>query len=345
MTDNTNELINVVVAMDFSDELIGEIRDASPRLRVERYFPKVPDKTWSSAEILYTGRIFPTPEQAPHLRWIQLHSAGVDGAIDQPILQAKDIEVTSASGIHATQMAEFALGMMLAFNLKLRRMIESQARAEWVPRLSDRSDSTDVFLPRELRTQTLGIHGYGSIGRELARQASCLGMRVLATKHNLMRLADDGYREPNTGDPTGDIPARLYPAEAIASMARESDYLVLTVPLTPATRHSINETVLNAMKPTAVVINLARGGVVDETALIHALTNKKIGGAALDVFEQEPLPPESPLWKLSNVIISPHVSGASTRYHEKAAALFVENLQRYLANEPLFNRVQRENGY
>ena len=344
MTDNSSEPINIVVTVDISDTLLDRIRDVSPRLRVERHLNKVPDKVWASANIILGAGLLPEPEQAPHLRWIQLYSAGVDQLLDRPIIRSNDVEVTSASGVHAVQMAEFALAMILAFTYKLRHMIESQAKSEW-----SRGDTLggvpDVYFPRELRGQTLGIHGYGSIGRELARQATALGLIVLATKQNLMQLADDGWREPHTGDPTGDIPARLYPSEAIASMARECDFLVLLAPLTADSRHSINEAVFNVMKPTSVLVNLARGGLVDEAALIQALTGKKIGGAALDVFETEPLPPESPLWKLSNVIISPHVAGASANYHDKLAALFTDNLQRYLMNQPLLNRVRHDSGY
>jgi phosphoglycerate dehydrogenase-like enzyme len=128
-------------------------------------------------------------------------------------------------------------------------------------------------------------------------------------------------------------------------MARECDFLVITLPITESTRHSVNAEVLQQMKPSAVLINVGRGGVVDEKALVEALQSKKIKGAALDVFEEEPLPPASPLWKLENVIISPHVSGHTVNYHRKAATLFIENLHRYLDNRPLLNRVDRESGY
>ena len=128
-------------------------------------------------------------------------------------------------------------------------------------------------------------------------------------------------------------------------MARESDFLAVTVPLTPASRHSINESVFAAMKPTAVLVNVARGAVIDEPALISALSAGKIAGAGLDVFEEEPLPATSPLWNMDNVIISPHVSGNTARYHEKAAAIFAENLRRYLDKRPLLNRLNREQGY
>lgn len=346
MTNLTSEPIHVVVAMDFSDQLIDEIRSVSPQLQVERHFPKVPDKAWANVEILYTSTRVPDPTQAPHLRWIQLHSAGVDHLAGLPIMQTEDVIITSSSGIHAVQMSEYCLGMMLAFNYKIPTMMRQQARSEWRTRRGEGGEGELIFNPHELRGQTLGIAGYGSIGRELARMASALGMKVLASKRNLMNLDDDeGYREPGTGDPTGDIPDRLYPAEALGSMARECDFLVLTLPITESTRHSVNAEVFQQMKPNAVLINVGRGGVVDEKALVEALQAKKIAGAALDVFEQEPLPPTSPLWKLENVIISPHVSGMSVDYHRKAAALFIENLHRYLENRPLLNRVDRESGY
>jgi phosphoglycerate dehydrogenase-like enzyme len=171
-------------------------------------------------------------------------------------------------------------------------------------------------------------------------------MTVLATKRDVMQPTDDdAYHEPGTGDPEGEIPRRIYPPQAIGSMASECDFLVLTVPLTDETRQMVDEAVLKQMKKTAVLINVGRGAVVDEAALIEALQTRKIGGAALDVFEQEPLLPESPLWKLDNVIITPHISGNTALYNPKAAALFKENLERYVENEPLVNRVQRERGY
>lgn len=345
MTNLGNETINVIVNVDFNDTIMNDIRAVSPRLHVERHFPKVPDKLWATTDILYsTGRL-PDAEQAPRLRWVQLHSAGVDRLTNHPLLAAENVSVTTSSGIHAVQMAEYCLGMMLAFNLNLLSMLKYQARGEWVSRQPDSSDAHDLYNPHELRGQTLGIAGYGSIGRELARMAQALGMTVLATKRDLMNLRDDDYIEPGTGDPTGDIPDRLYPAEALASMARDCDFLVSTLPLTDATRHQINADVLAVMKPTAVLVNVGRGGVIDEAALIEALSEGKLAGAALDVFEQEPLPPESPLWGLGNVIISPHVSGASVNYHNKAANLFIENLHRFLDNQPLMNVVSKERGY
>ena len=335
-----SEIINVVVAMNFSDELLNSLRGVSPRLRIERYTGTVPERAWANVEILYTGNTFPKPEQAPRLRWIQLHSAGVNHAMREPILQSGDIEVTTVSGIHAVPMSEFSIAMMLAFTYRVPKMLELQGKGEWL------ENRDDFFTPTPLRGQTLGIVGYGSIGRELARAADALGMKVLATKRDVMHPEDEeAYAEPGTGDPAGEIPTRLYPPEALASMAHECDFLVITVPLTENTRHMVDANVLKQMKKTAVLVNVARGAVVDEAALTETLQARRIGGAALDVFEHEPLPPESPLWKLDNVILTSHISGNFSRYNESAAALFRENLERYIENLPLLNVVQRERGY
>lgn len=340
MSDTTQDTIHVVVAMDFSDDILTRLREVSPRLRIERHYPEVPESVWASAEVLYTLRHFPEPAQAPLLRWIQLHSAGVEHALARPIVRAEDVEVTSASGIHATQIAQYSLMMMLAFNYRLLKMVELKQKIEWPQR------AHEVFNPHNLRGQTLGIVGYGSIGRELARLAEAIGMTVLATKRDPMHPAEeDEYTEEGTGDPSGEIPERLYPGEALASMARECDYLVVTLPLTEKTRHTVNTRVLEAMKSSAVLVNIGRGGVVDEAALINALAAKHIRGAALDVFEEEPLPATSPLWNLDNVIISPHISGNISDYNERGAALFIENLRRYLSKQPLLNKVKREAGY
>lgn len=340
MTDSRSDQINVVVAMDFSNELIDKLREISPRLHIERHYPDIPEAVWATTEILYTIRHYPEPEQAPLLRWIQLHYAGMERALQRRIIQAEDVEVTSASGIHATQMAQFCLMMILVFHYKLLDAMDFKSRIEWP------TNAHQHFVPPNLRSQVLGIVGYGSIGRELARLAQTCGMSILASKRDVMHPAENNvYTEPGTGDPSGDIPDRIYPGEAISSMARECDYLVVTTPLTEATRHLINEAVLEAMKPSAVLINVARGGVVDEAALISALAAEKIRGAALDVFQEEPLPASSPLWNLPNIIITPHISGNAADYHEKAAALFAENLKRYLDKRPLLNKLDREVGY
>jgi phosphoglycerate dehydrogenase-like enzyme len=339
MTDPEKKPARLVIAMNFSDELVAKVREAAPNYRVERHYPEVPANVWADTEILYTSRAFPPADQAPHLRWIQLHFAGVDSLAGSPILQRPDVQITTASGIHAVQIAEYTLGMMLAFNLQLPKMFELQLKAEWP------ADPHKIFVPRTLRGQTLGIHGYGSIGRELARIASAMGMRVVATKFDAMHTEDTGYTEPETGDPRGEIPERIYPGQALGSMVRDCDYVVIAAPLTDGTRHSVNADVLEDMKTSAVLINIARGALVDQAALVTALADGKIRGAALDVFEQEPLPKDSPLWKMKNVIISPHVSGNTIIYNQKTAALFTENLKRFIEKRPLLNLLNKSRLY
>ncbi len=330
----------VTVAMDFADEILLELRELSPRLSVERHFPDVPPDVIAKTEILYTTRYFPAPESAPKLRWIQTHTAGMNHALGHAIVQAEDIVVTSASGIHAANMANYCLMSMLMFNYKMRLAFDLQGKAEWL------ENSEARFAPVDMARQTVGIVGYGSIGRELARLCANMGMTVLATKRDLSSTAEvNAYALPDTGDPSGDIPDRIYPAATVASMARACDYLAVTVPHTAATEHLINDEVFEAMKPTALLVNVSRGAIVDEKALITALSSGQLGGAALDVFEEEPLPSASPLWQLDNVVITPHIAGASLDYHAKAARVFKENLRRYLDNRPLLNQLDRALGY
>lgn len=333
--------INVLVAMDFSDDIIAQLRAVSPRLKIERHFPDVPPEAYEQADVLYTASRFPTPEQAPRLRWIQMHTAGMDRALEKAIVQRANVTVTSMSGIHARQIANYCLMMLLAFNYKLPDMFREQAQSLW------RERPHEHYLPKPLHEQTLGIVGYGTIGREIARVCAPLGLHILASKRDAKRPAESAqeYTPAGTGDPEGEIPERIYPAEALASMAKECDYLIVTVPATPQTRHLINAHILSHMKPSAFLINIARGELVDEPALIHALQQGTLGGAALDVFEQEPLPSSSPLWQLPNVIISPHISGNSTQYHALCAEVFVTNLQRYLEERPLLNVLNKEVGY
>ncbi|MCY3781585.1 MAG: D-2-hydroxyacid dehydrogenase [Chloroflexi bacterium] len=334
------EPVVVTLAMDFSDEIVAELRELSPRLQIERHFPAVAPDVIARTEVLYTTGYFPEQEQAPKLRWIQINSAGVNHALHQPIVQAEDIVVTTTSGIHASNMAQYCLMTMLMFNYQMRQAFELQGRAEWP------DEPHRLFTPLDMDSLTVGIVGYGSIGRELARLCSTIGMAVLASKRDISSTEErNAYTMPDIGDPIGDIPDRIYPAATVASMARDSDYLVVTVPLTEATEHLIDDEVLSAMKETAVLINVSRGRVVDEKALITALSSGQIAGAALDVFEVEPLPNTSPLWNLDNVIITPHLSGFTRDYHDKAALVFKENLRRYLENRPLLNQMDRARGY
>lgn len=334
--------INVVITHSFPDNLLEKITAVSPRLNVIVHPATAHDDLGDAAadaHVLYGSRLLPEPASAPELRWVQLHSAGVDRLLDHPLYQDTDVIFTTTSGIHAVSVGEYVMAQVLAFSHHLPRMFQDKQDANWP------EDRWARYLPRELRGATIGIVGYGSIGREIARLASCFGMNVLAIKRNVRQLADTAYTVPGTGDPQAEIPERIYPIQALRSFASECDYLVLTVPLTEETHHLVNAAVLDAMKPTGVLINISRGGVVDQAALIAALERGKPLGAALDVFEEEPLPAESPLWALPNVMISPHISGIGPRYDDLATDVFAENLRRYIAGEPLLNVVDRSRGY
>jgi phosphoglycerate dehydrogenase-like enzyme len=338
-----NETRRVLITARFDPEWVARWQARWPALRFElhptRHAEKIPLEVWREVEILYTFNTLPPPEWVPRLRWVQLHSAGADHVLEHPLFRSP-VEFTTASGVHAINIAEYVFAMALAWFHRLPRMLEWQARGQWPP---DR-ERWALFVPEELWGKTIGIVGYGSIGRQVARLAKAFGMRVLAMQRGEDHR-DHGFVFPGTGDPEGTLPDRFYTPAQLHEMLAESDIVVIAVPLTPETRGMFNEAAFRAMKQDAFLINIARGSVCEEPALIRALQEGWIGGAALDVFEQEPLPPEHPLWRLPNVLISPHVAGFTPHYDARAAQIFEENLARYMRGEPLLNRVDKARGY
>jgi phosphoglycerate dehydrogenase-like enzyme len=332
----------VLMTVRFPDALLQRIRSVSPRLRVEVHpasnTAELPGGLLPDVEILYTMRTLPDPEAVPNLRWIQFHSAGIDHVAEHPLLRG-EVRVTTLSGAGVPQMAEYVLMALLALGRRLPRLERDRTEKRWAENRFER------FRPSDLKGSTVGIVGYGSVGREVARLCRAFGAEVLATKRDLRHPADDGYRPDHQGDPGAEVPTRLYPPQALPSMAAECDFLVITVPLTPETRGLVGRAVLKKMKPTACLVDVSRGGVIDHNALIEALSEKRLGGAALDVFPVEPLPASSPLWDMPNVLLSPHIGGASDHYFEQATALFAINLQRYLTDQPLLNEFDPRRGY
>jgi phosphoglycerate dehydrogenase-like enzyme len=343
MEKERNSPIEVLVTVPFLDEEILTLRELSPRLRITalpaREPGDIPKENWARCEVLYTDTVLPSPDLAPALRWVQSHWAGLDSMVHAPLLKRTDLMVTTLSGAAAPQMAEFALAMILALGHRVPELNIQQSKSEW-PR-----DRWERFRPQELRSSTVGIIGYGSIGREIARLTRAFGATVLATKRDVMHPADTGYIIPGLGDPNGDLFNRLYPYQAIRSMLKDVDFAVVVTPLTAETRGMVGAEELAAMKPTAFLINMARGGVVDQNALQSVLQERKIAGAALDVFAEEPLPSNSPFWKMPNVIVTPHIAGMSMHYNLRAIDLFSENLKRYLTGAPLLNRYDPQKGY
>lgn len=243
-------------------------------------------------------------------KWIHALGAGVE-ALPFDLLRRSEIIVTNSRGLYADALGEFAIAGMLWFAKDLRRLVRNQDARRW--------ERLDV---ERLEGKTVGVIGYGGIGQAVGRRATALGMRVISVR-----------RQQEFGDAT------------IDDVIAEADYLVLSTPLTPATFHLLNRERIAAMRPEAVVINVSRGKIADEKALIEALEAKKIRGAALDVFETEPLPADSPLWALENVLISPHSADHTPDSHQRVMTFFIENLRRYQRGESLENVVDKEQGY
>jgi phosphoglycerate dehydrogenase-like enzyme len=326
--------------MGFSEAQLDRVRAVSPDLRVTGADPEAAD--YSATEVLYAGAPPRDLRRAPRLKWVQLHMAGVNALAAHPLYTASAIPLTTTSGVHAAAIAEYAITVLLALAHRVPRMVEWRARGGW----PDDLERWPLFVPVEVRGATLGIIGYGSIGRELGRIArTAFGMTVLACKRDPGRRADAGYALPGTGDPAGSLPEAWYPPEKVGDLLARSDVVVMCAPLTPATRGMIGPRALAAMKPGAFFVNVGRGATVDEAALAAALRSGRLGGAAVDVFAEEPPPPGHPLYDLENVIVSPHVSGFLPSYDDKCADLFAENLRRFLAGQPLLNLVDRALGY
>jgi phosphoglycerate dehydrogenase-like enzyme len=336
------EMIRVLSTLLLSDDSLNQLRAVSPRLEVSQKICGDADAVTAAldpaVEVLFTFHGPSRLEGAPRLGWVQLISAGADHLMDTPVWKS-GITVTTSSGIHAPNVAEYALASMLAFGHRIPQILENQKRREWP------EDRYARLGGHELRGQTACIVGYGSIGREVARLCKGLGMMVLAVKRDPDQRGDTGFNLPGMGDPDGTIPESYFSPSQIRDALAQSDYVVVAVPATPATRQLIGEAELRAMPPHAYLVNVARGSVIDQEALVQSLREGSIGGAGLDVFDPEPLPPEHPLWSLERAILSPHVSGYSPHLLARATDLFAANLRRYLAGEALCNQVDRERCY
>jgi D-2-hydroxyacid dehydrogenase (NADP+) len=245
-------------------------------------------------------------EKATNLKWIQAVTAGVDSFLDQPALR-KELIITSASGMHGPQMSEMAILFMLAFNRNFPRNVKNQSNRIW-----------ERWPARLLSKKNVGILGVGKIGQEIARKCKAFDMIVYGINRSHRDLECLDY---------------YYAPGELLNVIGELDYFISVLPSTPQTRNMIGMKEFSVMKPSAFFINMGRGDAVNETDLIEALKTGKIAGAGLDVFFREPLPPESPLWEMENVMITPHVGGVSDIYIEQALPIVRENLRRYLNHE------------
>lgn len=265
----------------------------------------------------YTNEMIATARQ---LKWIQTTSAGMDGSQIPGELKESDIVVTNASGVHAVQVAEHAFALTIALLRGLQVAFANQARGIW-----QGAPMSDLY------NSTVGIIGFGGIGRKYAEQVQAFQTRILALDIQ-----------------TDDKPAyveSLWGMDRLDDLLRQADIVFLACPLTPETDKLICQRTLGLMKKTAFLVNTARGGIVNEADLVQGLRNGDIAGAGLDVFETEPLPADSPLWKLDNVILTTHAAGSSPKRHHRTVGFFCHNLRKYLAGEPLVNEIDKNRGY
>jgi phosphoglycerate dehydrogenase-like enzyme len=256
----------------------------------------------------------------PSVRWVHSRAAGLDNILF-PELVESGVLLTNGSGVFSQSLGEFALAAILYFAKDFRRMISNQQAGRW-----------EQFDVEEIAGQTVGIVAYGDIGRAVATRVHAMGMRVVAFKRHA----------PASADP---LIARFYGPQELPSMLAECDYVVAAAPLTRETRHMIGDAAFAAMKPNAVFINIGRGPVVDQAALVRALQRGQIRGAGLDVFEQEPIPPGDPLYKLENVLLSPHCADHTKDWLNQAMRFFLLQYERFSNGQPLENIVEKHLGY
>ncbi|MGH2400111.1 MAG: D-2-hydroxyacid dehydrogenase, partial [bacterium] len=327
-----DRIVRVTLALPVADELQQMVRNADQRLdvtaltRAQRRVYRDGRPLWAGypeptrpedeseeearerlepilreTEVLLSNPIVPDDivERAPGLKWLQLTSAGVDRLLNAPVVHSQ-VKVMTASGIHAVPISEYVIGAMLAFAKGLPRAMRQQVERKW-----------QGYWPEELEAKTVGVLGMGAIGARVVELSKALGMRVLALRRSAVGRVTREGSAVNAADEV------LGPDELTYLLA-ESDYVVVALPLTEETRGLIGEAELRAMKPSAVIVNIGRGAIIDEAALVRALKDGRIAGAALDVFQQEPLPSDNPLWTFKNVIITTHQGGFCDTYVDLA---------------------------
>jgi phosphoglycerate dehydrogenase-like enzyme len=282
-------------------------------------------------------------ERGPKLKWVHSGAAGVGGSLT-PAMLSSPVVFTNSAGVHAPPMAETVIAMLLYFGRGLDFAVDAQRRAEWT---TEPYYVADAPLG-ELSDATIGIVGFGGIGREVARRVASLGARVIAAKRSPAQPGEANLEPVAGGGVLGSRIEIVWGASGLDAVYRESDAVIVAAPDTPETRGMIDAEALRRMKRGAVLVNVARGRLVDETALIEALREGAIRGAGLDVFSREPLPDDSPLWSMSNVVMTPHVSAVTRGFWGREAGLILRNLERFLTGVPVEgweNVVDKEAGY
>jgi D-2-hydroxyacid dehydrogenase (NADP+) len=320
--------LRLLLSFHLPKEYLKKIQAISPKIIVNQSNDEEELlKLIADADILVAGRFSRQMFlAAKRLKWIQVNYAGVESFL-YPEVVSSSVILTNAGGVNAIPVAEHAIGLMFCLSRKLHLFIRNQVERKW--KIGDIE-----LLPQmnELAGKTLGIVGLGKIGSEIAKRAKCIGMMVIASRRSLSAAV------PEYVD-------KLVSTENLEELLTESDFVILQLPLTADTDGMIGEKELRSMKPTAFLINTGRGKVIQEDKLIQALSEGWIAGAALDTFAREPLPKNSPLWEMPNVIVTPHVAGLTPYYLNRLFELFRENLKRFMDKEELINVVDKTRGY
>ncbi|XWW97459.1 hypothetical protein V2A60_005441 [Cordyceps javanica] len=336
-------------ARDLPSDALSRLRASFPDLQVQPFDAEAAD-IWKDATLaLGSSRNLPTVAQARKLELFQLTSAGADGLSGQPIFDDTEISFCTASGVHGPQISEWVVSTFLAFQHRLPEYLGNQQQGQW--KIS--KNPTDDSVGQRVQISR-GILGYGSVGRQVARVCKAMGMTVHAYTLHPRRTPgsrrDDSYAPPGLGDPSGDLPDRWFAggstAELHAFLGSGLDLLVVALPLTARTRGLIAGPELEVLRARrAFLSNVGRGPIVRTADLMDALERGVIRGAALDVTDPEPLPDGHPLWHAKNVIITPHVSGATSKYMERVFEVLMANLTRLSNGERLMNLISRKEGY
>jgi phosphoglycerate dehydrogenase-like enzyme len=318
--------VTVWVLTKPDDPVLGVLAEAGPGVRYVYGASAADFESAPLPDVLLVcsmGRkaLEPVLALAPKLGWIHSRSAGLD-SVTSPALAASSAVMTNGRGVFSRSLAEWVVGALLYFVKDFARLERNRKRGVW-----------EVFEPDDLSGRTLGIVGYGDIGRAIAERVRPLGVRVLALRRRPSLSGHDPLVE------------ETLPASELVTLVKRSDDVVVTLPLTEETRGFVSEAAIAAMKPTGVLVNVGRGPVIDEPALVRALQQKRIRGAALDVFDEEPLPDGHPLYGLDNLLLSPHCADNTPGWLEDAMRAFVRNLERYRRGERLASVVDKALGY
>jgi phosphoglycerate dehydrogenase-like enzyme len=326
--------VRVLSTMTFPPDWLAEVAQAADGIALEQFpaerVEELPPDALAAAEVIYTGSAFPTPEQAPALRWVQLDTSGADHVRRSRLWDRRDVTITSIAGVSPRPMAEYVMAMVLGFAHRLPTAARLRPERRW----PTNAERWERYGPAHVPGSRMTIVGYGRLGRGIARAAQAFGIEVT------------GVRRGGTREYADDVPGvRTVTTDRLREALADADWIVVCVPGTPETIGLLGADELAATKRGAHLVDVSRGGVVEQAPLLAALDAGQLAGAALDVFEQEPLPPDSPLWDHERVVLTPHVSGLASDYAERVRELFKDNLARYVAGQPLRNVVDRELGY